>query len=421
MADLFFLVLTDDPSKATEHLQSIRLRSAKAPIIAVNDGGKMEQIVSLLRSGISDYVVPPLEAIDVFPRVWRLLADFPQRPILLEALRERTGLRQLIGESKAFITEINKIPAVARCDASVLILGETGTGKEVCARAIHYLSLRTNKPFIPVNCAAIPLELVENELFGHERGAFSGASTNRSGLIHEASGGTLFLDEIDCLPLLAQVKLLRFLQEKEYRQLGSTKMQGADVRVIAATNVNIEKAVKEGRFRQDFYYRLNVIPLALPPLRERKDDILLLARHFLAKHVKRFGKQTSDFSPDAIQRLICYDWPGNVRELEHIVERALVLSDREVITGTDILLSNYTTESSQETFSQAKSRLINQFESSYIQGLLLAYRGNITHSANAAKKSRRDFWRLIRKHNLDAESFRVKHKEVKSQHSLPNL
>lgn len=220
----------------------------------------------------------------------------------------------------------------------------------------------------------------------------------------------LFLDEIDGLPLLAQVKLLRFLQEKEYRQLGSNKTFGADVRVIAATNLNLEKAVKDGRFRHDLYYRLNVIPLTLPPLRERKEDILLLARHFLAKYVERFGKHNSDFSRDAIELLMCYDWPGNVRELEHVVERSLVLSDRAVLSSADIQLLNNTTESRQESFNEAKSRLIDQFEKSYIQGLLLAYCGNITQSAQAAKKNRRDFWRLIRKHNLDAESFRTRHK-----------
>lgn len=190
VADLVFLVLTADPSQeANGLLQSIRQSLDNIPIIAVNDGGKWEKIASMLRDGISDYVIPPLEPADVFPRVWRLLEGSSKRIVLLESLRERIGLNHLIGESDAFIGEVNKIPAIARCDANVLILGETGTGKEVCARAIHYLSSRNDKPFIPVNCAAIPLELVENELFGHERGAYSGAATNRFGLIHEANGG----------------------------------------------------------------------------------------------------------------------------------------------------------------------------------------------------------------------------------------
>ena len=191
MADLVFLILGADRSKQPNGLlKSVRAITDNAPIIAVNDGGTWDEILLMLKDGISDFVIPPLEAADIFPRLWRLLEGSSKRIVLLDSLRERIGLHQLIGESDAFIAEINKIPAVARCDANVLILGETGTGKEVCARAIHYLGLRTEKPFIPVNCAAIPLELVENELFGHERGAFSGASTNRFGLIREANGGT---------------------------------------------------------------------------------------------------------------------------------------------------------------------------------------------------------------------------------------
>jgi transcriptional regulator with PAS, ATPase and Fis domain len=233
---------------------------------------------------------------------------------LLEELRAKLGLRQLIGESPAFLAAKTQVVAIAQYDVNVLISGETGTGKEIFARAIHYLSPRARYPFVPVNCGAIPTDLVENELFGHERGAFTGASITAHGLIREAEGGTLFLDEIDCLPLLAQVKLLRFLQEKEYRLLGSTTIYRADVRVIAAANTELESAVKEGKLRQDLYYRLNVIPLRLPRLQDRREDIPLLARHFLARYAAEFKKAIGEFSPEAMQKLLLYEWPGNVRQ-----------------------------------------------------------------------------------------------------------
>src|SRR3989442_8225550 len=218
------------------------------------------------------------------PYALPLLEQTPEKDILIQTLRQKLGSQQLLGESSAFLVEIRKIPLAAQCDASVLILGETGTGKELCAQAIHYLSLRVSKPLVPVNCGAIPVELVENELFGHVRGAFTDASTSQYGLIHEAEGGTLFLDEVDCLPLLAQVKLLRFLHERKYRPLGSPRTQQADVRIIAAMHSDLEEAVRKGTFRRDLYYRLNTIPFRLPPLRERQEDIPLLGRHFLAKY-----------------------------------------------------------------------------------------------------------------------------------------
>jgi len=329
----------------------------------------------------------------------------PEGETVTQTLKEKLGLQQLVGESPAFLAEMKKLRAVARCDVNVLISGETGTGKELCARAIHYLSPRTHKPFIPVNCGAIPAELVENELFGHERGAFTDASTSQCGLIHEAEGGTLFLDEIDCLPALAQVKLLRFLQEKEYRRLGSTKTYQADVRIITATNSGLEETVRTGKLRRDLYYRLNVLLLTLPPLRERREDIPRLARHFLAKYAAEFNKQVTDFSADAIPALVVYEWPGNVRELEHIVEQAVVLSEQEVIHKADIVLPRVETPPHQGSFREAKAKVIAQFERTYIQELLLAYQGNITKAAQAAQKNRRAFWQLMHKHHIDAHDF----------------
>jgi two-component system response regulator GlrR len=325
---------------------------------------------------------------------------------LLHTLNTKIGLRQLVGKSPTFQAEMDKIPLVAKCDASVLISGETGTGKELFARAIHYLGNRRGKPFVPVSCGAIPVELIENELFGHIRGAFTGATTSRIGLVGEAEGGTLFLDDIDCLPLLAQVKVLRLLQEKEYKQIGSTRYYHADVRVIATANVDLEKAVKEAKFRQDLFYRLNVIPLALPPLRERQEDIPLLARHFLEEYAFEFKKETKDFTDEAMQKLLAYDWPGNVRELENVIERAVVFSPKAAISPEVISLPP-PEAARQESFKAAKSRAVMQFEKKYIEGLLATCEGNISKAARAAEKNRRAFWELIRKYKIQVEGMKA--------------
>jgi DNA-binding NtrC family response regulator len=296
---------------------------------------------------------------------------------------------------------------IAKCDANVLIAGETGTGKELYARAIHYGSSREGRPFTPVNCGAIPTELVENELFGHERGAYTSAATFQAGLIEEANGGTLFLDEIDCLPVFAQVKLLRFLQEKEYRPLGSAKIRRADVRIIAASNLNLEDAVAQGRVRQDLYYRLNIISLILPPLRERREDIPLLARHFLARYAVELDKEVDDFSQEAMQLLMVHHWPGNVRELEHVIERALVLCEGSVLEASDMVISPAGKTGAQQSLQEAKAREIARFERDYIHGLLSACKGNITRAAQVAKKNRRAFWQLIQKHHIDVAQFKT--------------
>ena len=244
-----------------------------------------------------------------------------------------------------------------------------------------------HKPFLPVTCGAIPAELVENELFGHVQGAYTSANATSSGLIREAEGGTLFLDEIDCLPIQAQVKLMRVLQEKEYRQLGSPKIQQADIRIIAATNINLEHAIRHNRFRADLFYRLNIIPLALPPLRERKEDIPLLALHFLKKYAPEFKREVSDFSPEAMHKLLNHEWPGNVRELENLIERAVIFSQHHTIQRHDIVLPEQPHPLDTESFKEAKSRCIEKFEKDYIQQLLLEHRGNITQAAKAAHKT----------------------------------
>ncbi len=401
-----FLVSQLSPLKPARTLfQSLKTNTVEPPVIVVTEEDEPDEVFETLKLGAVDFITAPLTPINIVPRVRRLLSrediSFPD-----------AAQHQMVGHSPAFLSEINKIPMVAKCDAGVMISGETGTGKELCARAIHNLSTRASQPFIPVNCGAIPVELAENELFGHERGAYTGAGTAQPGLIKEADGGTLFLDEIDSLPLLAQVKLLRFLQEREFRPLGSTKTRHADVRVVTATNVNFEKAIKEGKLRQDLYYRLNVIPITLPPLRDRLEDIQLLAEFFRSKYSLNFNKHVTDFSPNALQKLLMHDWPGNVRELEHVVQRAVALCQLSIIRTEDLQLTSFSTSPVLESFKHAKDRAVNQFERNYLQSLLLAYQGNITKAAEAAQKDRRAFWELMRKHQIDAHHFAGKDEEL---------
>jgi len=405
-ADLCFLILGETMPGQREALFSLLKEIAPVPVIIVVEKGEPDLMFKLLEAGSADFITAPLKASDLLPRIWRVINESQRHETLAQTLKERYGLKQLIGESAKFLEEINRIPLMAKCDASILISGETGTGKELCARAIHYLSPRHFKPFVPINCGAVPVDLVENELFGHKRGAFTGATTSEQGLIHEADGGTLFLDEINHLPALAQVKLLRFLQDKEYRPLGSNKMRMADVRLIAAMNIDPEEASRQGIIRQDLFYRLNIISLVLPPLRERREDIMPLAHHFLSVYAAKFQKRVRDFSAQAKQKMLMYDWPGNVRELEHVIERAVVLTDNELMQETDIMLSRRETQTHLESFRVAKTKSIAQFERRYIQDLLLAYEGNVTRAAAAARKNRRALWELIRKHQIDMQGIR---------------
>ena len=386
--------------------ETLKPRWPEMPVIMIAEVGEPTRIYELLQRGVTDFITPPLRAVEILPRFWRLLEHARCKRTMFHALKEDLGLGQLIGEGPSFLVEVRKIPLIARCDASVLITGETGTGKELCARAIHYLSPRSDRPFVPVNCGAIPVELMENELFGHERGAFTGAAHAQPGLIQSADGGMLFLDEVDSLSLPAQVKLLRFLQEKEYRPLGSARTQRADVRVVAATNGDCEQMAATGKLRQDLFHRLNVIPLKLPPLRERRGDISLLARHFLEKYMTDARKPAPKLDAEAMLVLTLYDWPGNVRELKNVIVRALALCEQEFIGPQHLCLPLGDDVPQSASFQEAKASFIAQFERTYIQKLLLSCQGNISKAARAARKNRRAFWQLIRKHHIDIKGLK---------------
>ncbi|KAA0230993.1 sigma-54-dependent Fis family transcriptional regulator [candidate division KSB1 bacterium] len=332
---------------------------------------------------------------------------------LLDRLRDTQALAKLIGDAPAFLKAIASLPAIAKSDATILITGETGTGKELAARAIHYLSARAAFPFIPVNCGSFPETLLEDELFGHERGAFTDAHTQRRGVISQADKGTLFLDEIEALSAKAQVSLLRVLQEKKYRALGASEEQSADVRIVTATNAPLDELVQAGSFRADLYYRLRVLFINLPPLRDRKEDILPLACHFLKKHAYP-DRQFLQFSPSAEEALRAYEWPGNVRELENAVIRGIHLCQDNKIEIEDLGIPALTASRHASvvaphaevcSFKAEKQKVIEAFERDYLTRLMRDYNGNVTQAALAAGKERRDLGKLLKKYQINPKYF----------------
>ncbi len=326
-----------------------------------------------------------------------------------KALKREFGLNQILGRSRVVQEIYKKIERISTCDVNVLITGESGTGKELAARAIHYLSSRAGKPFIPVNCGAIPENLFENELFGHVKGAFTDACLQQAGLVKEAEGGTLFLDEIGVVSPYIQVKLLRLLHDNEYRALGDSKYHKADIRIIAATNTDLQSLVKEGTFREDLYYRLNIVSLTIPPLRERKEDIPILIEHFSNRCSIKYNKPIKELSEDAMRVFISYSWPGNIRELENKIQQLVVMTPNPVIHEKDIQLpvNEPTSEERDiEYFKVAKKRAINTFEKTYLTHLLTEQSGEMVSAAKKSGKSRTALWNLLKKHSLSPHQFR---------------
>ena len=349
-------------------------------------------------NGLKDAFVPPLRSIDLLPKIRKLAAPL-QKPKGQRPARPE-GLDDIVGQSHALLATLQLIPPIAKSDVGVLIQGETGTGKELCARAVHYLSARSDKPFVAVNCGAIPVDLIENELFGHEVGAFTGATGNTCGIIGQANGGTLFLDEIDALPLGAQVKLLRFLQNREIRSLGGRKARIVDTRIVAASNSNLEELVAKGEFRQDFYYRLSVASVELPPLRNRNGDLEILANHFLSSFRRKSNHRIEGFTNEALRKMAQYHWPGNIRELEHVTERAAILCPERRIKPEHLNLPNVSSARARGTFQTEKHQVVYEFERSYLREVMITFENNISAAAKSAGKDRRAFWELLKKHDL---------------------
>ncbi len=322
---------------------------------------------------------------------------------------EDLGRLNLVGESAGFVRCVDFIRRYATCDAAVLIQGETGTGKELAARGIHYLGPRRDFPFIPVNCGAIPDSLIENELFGHSKGAYTDARESRPGVIADAEGGTLFLDEVETLTPRAQVALLRFLQDQHYRPLGGKHIVVANVRVIAASNENLARLARRGRFRQDLLFRLNIMGLEMPPLRERRADVVPLANHFLKRFSRQYGRGDKHLSPASVALMTRYEWPGNVRELENLVHREFLLaSGEEIEIDSGGLDGNYFGPGDEALglnghgrFRAAKAKAIEAFERNYLAQLLAETHGNVSLAARRCGKERRSLGKLLKKYGID--------------------
>jgi transcriptional regulator with GAF, ATPase, and Fis domain len=321
----------------------------------------------------------------------------------IREIRARYRLDGVIGESPQLVEAIRKVPRLGASDANVLITGETGTGKELFARAIHYAGARQGQPFVPVNCSAVPDTLLENELFGHEKGAYTGAFSAGLGLLAVAERGSLFLDEVDSLSLSSQAKLLRVLQDREYRPLGSQHARKANVRVIAAANSPLRELIVSREFRSDLYYRLNVLALHLPTLSERKGDVPILARYFVERYARERERATPSISENAMRRLTEYNWPGNVRELESVIQRAVVFNDGPVLEAHCFELqdswSSHSTVSVRSSLPIADA--VHEFQRQYLVGILSQLNGNVTRAAQAVGKDRRTFQRLLRRHGID--------------------
>ena len=340
----FDIVLTDlnMPRKSgMDVLRYVTEHSPETICIIITGYGTVQGAVEALKIGAYDYLCKPIKPDEVtilIDKALELRNLKRENKTLKKELTNRYGFKNIVGQSKAMQEVFRLVEKVADTDSTVLITGESGTGKELIAHAIHYASDRRDKPFIPVNCAAIPEELLESELFGHEKGAFTHAIRTRIGRFELANKGTIFLDEIGEMSPSLQVKLLRVLQERKFERVGGVKTISVDIRVVAATNIDLEEAVKEGRFREDLFYRLNVIPIKMPPLRERRSDIPLLANHFLKQYSKDKGRKVESINQEAMEVLMNYDWPGNVRELENIIERVVILSNGKVIKKEDLPL-----------------------------------------------------------------------------------
>lgn len=400
-------------------LKEIKEFNPHIPVIVLTCHSTIENAVELLRKGAIDYVTKPFQTSEFVSRINKVIETLQLKQEIRELRMQMSEADMgnvrpaIIGNSIPIEKLLKKIRPVARSDVAVIFYGESGTGKELFARAIHDLSGRADKPFVTVNCGALPDTLLENELFGHEKGAYTDASFDQEGMVSEADGGTLFLDEIGDTSLNVQVKLLRFLQEKEYKPLGAKAVRKANVRIVAATNRDLPLEVKNGTFREDLFYRLNIFPLDIPPLRERKEDIPILIKHFLKKYSHLHDGLIKSVSPIAVQQLVHYNWPGNVRELENKIQQLIIMSTTNVITEDSLELSSVQTDSPSMnmvldenlSFKDAKSRVVEEFERTFLCRLLEKHNGNITRAAKDAKKNRRAFWQLMKKYCIDAGDF----------------
>jgi two-component system response regulator GlrR len=387
-------------------MEDLHTVSPGMPVIILTAHGSIGSAVEAMKRGATTYLTKPFDARELVLHIeqalerGRLTSEISR---LKGLLAERYGFENIVARSKAMERVLEVVSRIAPTDSTVYIHGESGTGKELIARALHLASGRKDKPFVAINCAALPETLLESELFGHEKGSFTGAVRTAKGLFVQAHEGTIFLDEIGDVPLSIQSKLLRVLQERQFTPVGGDRPVAVDVRVIVATNKDLGKLVAEGSFREDLFYRIHVIPLELPPLRERKEDIPLLVDHFLKKYVTQMNKKVRGLTPKALQKLMLHDWPGNVRELENTIEYAMAMTRDDVI-GEDGVLPARTglSDDPLRTLKEAKEA----FEKEYLINILKVTRGNVSSASELAGKYRADFYNLLKKYEINPGDFK---------------
>jgi DNA-binding NtrC family response regulator len=420
-SEAFDVVVTDirmPGASGFELLEAVKARAPATEVVMMTGYATVADAVQAMRMGAYDYLEKPFDP-DAAARVVARAAGHKRlrdaAAMLRSELEGTHAFHAIIGKSAPMLDVYRLLEQAAALDITVLLGGETGTGKELAARAVHYHSARKERRFVPVNCGALPPDLVESELFGHARGAFTGAASAKAGLFEEADGGTLFLDEVGELPLAAQVKLNRVLQEKEIRRVGDNAAVRVDVRVITATHRDLRAEVAAGRFREDLFYRLHVFPVRLPPLRERVEDIPLLATHFLEKHARAFRRTVTGFEPDALRVLTAYTWPGNVRELENAIERAVAVARGERIGREDLPAevsaagstaspagATLTTLPYREAVEEVRDRVSRE----YLVTLLREVGGNVTKAAERAGMERESLHRLLKRHGIRSDDYR---------------
>ena len=406
----FDIVITDlkmPGIDGIELLRRIKESHSDTIVVMITGYGTVESAVEAMKLGAYDYIAKPFNMEHVRMVIKRALKQITllnENKYLKQKIKETNGSQNIIGKSRKMREVFEIVDRVAPTDTTVLIFGESGTGKDLIARYIHYNSQRKEKILIPVNCGTLRETLLESELFGHEKGSFTGAISTKRGLMEIASGGTFFFDEIADVSLPIQAKLLRVLQEREFMRVGGTDTITTDIRLIAATNKNLDRCMQEGTFREDLYYRLNVVSIHLPPLRERRDDILPLAQFFLRRYNKKIQKEIHEIPRDVMNVLIGYDWPGNVRELENVIERIVVLSTDNFITLSHLpgkLLEAHIDSGpvfSGVSYKKAKQQVVDSFSKEFVERLLQMSEGNISQAAKQAKLDRANFRRLMRKY-----------------------
>jgi DNA-binding NtrC family response regulator len=402
-------------------LEMVKTRSPRTAVVIMTAYGTIDSAIEATRKGAFDYITKPFRKeriLQVAEQALKWQELEMENQLLREQLEEKPRFSALVGKSRAMRTLQEQIAQVAKTAATILITGESGTGKELVARAIHGQSLRSDRPLIPVNCSTIPETLIESELFGHVRGSFTGALKDKRGLVDEADKGTLFLDEIGDISPTVQIKLLRLVQEGEFKVVGDTRIRTVDIRFVAATHQDLQVRIRAGEFREDLFYRLNVINIHLPSLRERSDDIPILAHHFLRKFVVLHGKKNvHSLSPEALDRLTSWNWPGNIRELENVIERGVIMAQSDLLRVEDLGMPSASGQDRSVTldsmhgvfdmpFKEAKDKLMDDFQTSYISKMLTKHGGNVSQAAKDSGVKRQYLHRLMRDNQVASKNFK---------------